>query len=66
MYFKNARYLSVQHPRKMAMFDCIERPLSVFFYKYGKFVAKHPWPFILAPIFITSALALGILRINEV
>lgn len=47
-------------------FDCIERPLARLFNRYGQTVSKYPWPFILLPLLLTTALALGILHLDEV
>ncbi len=44
----------------MAAFDCIERPLSIFFYKYGRTLARHPFLFVAFPILLTAALSIGI------
>ncbi len=49
----------------MYKFDCVEKPLSKFFYKYGRFVTRHPIAFITVPVLLTAALALGLLRISE-
>ncbi len=49
----------------MAQFDCLEKPLSIFFFKYGRFVSRHPIPFIVFPALLTCALALGFLRVSD-
>lgn len=49
----------------MAQFDCLEKPLSIFFYKYGQFVSRHPLVFVAFPLLLTAALALGFLRVPE-
>uniref|UniRef100_A0A914WK07 Uncharacterized protein n=1 Tax=Plectus sambesii TaxID=2011161 RepID=A0A914WK07_9BILA len=50
----------------MATFDCLERPLSVFFYRYGRMVSSYPYPFIIFPLLFTAAMSLGLLRLEEV
>jgi hypothetical protein len=50
----------------MAKFDCLERPLSIFFYRYGRYVSRHPMPFLLLPILFTLAMAIGFLHMDEV
>jgi hypothetical protein len=50
----------------MVKFDCVERPVSRFFYAYGRFVARNVWPMLLFPIFITVALTFGILNFDVV
>ena len=47
-------------------FNCIERRLAVYFYKYGIFVAKHPLPFILFPIILTVSMALCMVKIDPI
>jgi hypothetical protein len=34
----------------MRKFDCIERPLSKQFYRYGVYITKHPAPFVVFPV----------------
>lgn len=46
--------------------DCLEKPLSRFYERYGRFVSRHPWPFVLFPILISCGLSLGFLHKNEV
>uniref|UniRef100_A0A0N5AM40 SSD domain-containing protein n=1 Tax=Syphacia muris TaxID=451379 RepID=A0A0N5AM40_9BILA len=48
----------------MPSFDCIERPLSKAFYRYGRFVAIHPLPFIAIPLLITAFCAVGFLHMD--
>ncbi|CAJ0592819.1 unnamed protein product [Cylicocyclus nassatus] len=43
----------------MLEFGCLERPLARFFYSYGAFVARHPFPFITFPILATLYLSTG-------
>lgn len=48
----------------MTSFDCIERPLSKIFYRYGRFVALHPLPFIVIPLLVTATCAVGFLHLD--
>ncbi len=50
----------------MAKFDCLEKPLSVFFYKYGRLVARQPLPFIIFPVLLSAAMAVGFLHQSEI
>uniref|UniRef100_A0AAF5PZN4 SSD domain-containing protein n=1 Tax=Wuchereria bancrofti TaxID=6293 RepID=A0AAF5PZN4_WUCBA len=50
----------------MRTFDCIERPLSQLFYRYGRYVAQHPLPFITIPILITALCSVSLLHIHPV
>lgn len=50
----------------MPKFDCIEQPLSVFFYLYGNFVTTRPAPFIIFPILIFSILSTGFFRLEKI
>ena len=50
----------------MPTFDCIEKPLAMLFYRYGRAVAKRPIPFIFVPLLITLVSALGFLQLNTV
>ncbi|KAM6953793.1 patched domain-containing protein 3 [Aplochiton taeniatus] len=38
---------------------CIERPFSIGYQKFGRFVGRHPWWFFLAPLFISTVLGTG-------
>ncbi|KAK5976009.1 Ptc [Trichostrongylus colubriformis] len=38
-------------------FNCVERPISRFFYNYGRYLAKNPLPFIIFPMLFTLAMA---------
>ncbi|PAV59646.1 hypothetical protein WR25_21242 [Diploscapter pachys] len=40
-------------------FGCLEPPLVKFFHSYGKFVARHPVPFIVFPLLLTCYLSTG-------
>ena len=40
-------------------FDCIEKTLKRAFYKYGRFVARHPLWFIICPVLLTMVLGSG-------
>lgn len=44
--------------------DCIERPLSKTFYRYGHFVALHPLPFVAIPLLVTAFCAVGLLHLD--
>uniref|UniRef100_A0AC35TW28 SSD domain-containing protein n=1 Tax=Rhabditophanes sp. KR3021 TaxID=114890 RepID=A0AC35TW28_9BILA len=50
----------------MPSYDCIERPLSRFFFQYGQFLAKHPMLFIIFPLVVTFAMGLGLLHLNSI
>ncbi|KAM5158310.1 patched domain-containing protein 3-like [Mantella aurantiaca] len=39
--------------------DCIQRPLSLAFYKFGKVVGRYPWWFFLIPMVISAGLGAG-------
>ena len=44
--------------------DCIQKSLENIFYKYGKFIARYPLPFLLIPIITTFGFALGLYNFN--
>lgn len=48
----------------MAGFDCIERPLSRAFHRYGAYITSNPIPFIVFPILLTLALSISLLSID--
>lgn len=50
----------------MPKFDCIERPLSRFFDRYGHFITKNPHLFILFPILIAGIFSSGLLQLNSI
>jgi hypothetical protein len=50
----------------MPKFDCIERPLSNQFYRYGVYITKHPVPFIVFPILAMLAMSVGWLYLDDV
>ena len=50
----------------MRQFDCIERPLSQWFFRYGIWITKHPLPFILVPIIVTLIFSLGVIHLDTV
>ncbi|VDN07511.1 unnamed protein product [Thelazia callipaeda] len=50
----------------MRKFDCIEKPLSRLFYRYGRYVAQHPLPFIAVPILITAFCSISLLHIHPI
>ncbi|XP_040210229.1 patched domain-containing protein 3-like [Rana temporaria] len=39
--------------------DCIQRPLSLVFYKLGKVVSRYPWWFLFIPMVISAGLGAG-------
>ncbi|KAK0429459.1 hypothetical protein QR680_011390 [Steinernema hermaphroditum] len=50
----------------MRPFDCIERPLARFFFRYGAFVSKNPFPFIAFPVLIALATSMGFVHLDSV
>jgi hypothetical protein len=46
-------------------FNCLQVALEHLFYKHGKFLAKHPLPYMLIPIIFTLLSALGFLRFEQ-
>ncbi|VDO04958.1 unnamed protein product, partial [Haemonchus placei] len=48
----------------MLRFDCVEQPISRFFYNYGRYLAKNPLPFIVFPVLFTLAMAVGFLHMQ--
>ncbi|XP_006823209.1 patched domain-containing protein 3-like, partial [Saccoglossus kowalevskii] len=45
--------------------DCVERRLSRLFYQYGKFIARHPIPFVVVPLIVAAALGAGLLTLTN-
>ena len=45
-------------------FGCLERPLNRLFYRYGLFIADHPYWFLVVPLLVTAGLAPGFLFYN--
>ncbi|KAL2085330.1 hypothetical protein ACEWY4_018650 [Coilia grayii] len=39
--------------------DCVNRPISIGFQKFGRFVGRHPWWFFISPLFISAVLGSG-------
>ncbi|KAL2085677.1 hypothetical protein ACEWY4_018997 [Coilia grayii] len=39
--------------------DCVEKPISIAFQKFGRFVGRHPWWFFISPLFISAVLGSG-------
>lgn len=39
--------------------DCVEKPISIGFQKFGRFVGRHPWWFFISPLFISAVLGSG-------
>jgi len=50
----------------MRNFDCLERPLSQLFYRYGRFIAFNPLPLIFFPLFITIFAISGFISLNSI
>ncbi|KAK0429465.1 hypothetical protein QR680_011394 [Steinernema hermaphroditum] len=50
----------------MRSFDCIERPLSVFFFRYGQFISTHPLPFVFVPALLAIFAASGFVHLESV
>lgn len=50
----------------MRKFDCIERPLSNQFYRYGVYITKHPLPFIVFPVLFMLIMSIGLLYLEDV
>jgi hypothetical protein len=50
----------------MRNFDCLERPLSQIFYKYGQIIAKHPLPLIFFPLFISIFAIIGFISLDSI
>jgi hypothetical protein len=59
---------STSYTKKTVMptFDCVEKPMAMLFYRYGRAVAKRPISFIFVPLLITLISALGFLQLNTV
>ncbi|XGW08811.1 hypothetical protein V3C99_011265 [Haemonchus contortus] len=41
------------------------RPLERFFYAYGDFLARHPWPFVIVPVLLTIISSYGMLSFHS-
>ncbi|KAK5967254.1 Sterol-sensing domain and Patched family-containing protein, partial [Trichostrongylus colubriformis] len=41
------------------------RPLERFFYAYGDFLARHPWPFVIIPTLLTIISSYGMLSFHS-
>lgn len=39
--------------------DCVEKPISICFQRFGRFVGTHPWWFFISPLFISAVLGSG-------
>ena len=44
--------------------DCIPYTLSNGFYHFGRYVARHPWPFVFGPIIASVLLVIGMARVE--
>ncbi|CAD5209635.1 unnamed protein product [Bursaphelenchus xylophilus] len=49
----------------MARFDCIERPLSRAFHRYGAYLTTNPIPFIIFPVLLTLGLSTSLLSLES-
>ncbi|KAL4229916.1 Patched domain-containing protein 3 [Mactra antiquata] len=47
-------------------YDVVEEKIGYVFSEYGKFVARHPWKFVLIGVLLNGLLGLGMLRLNVV
>lgn len=45
---------------------CLQKQLESLFYIYGKFVARHPLPFIIIPFLITCVSAIGLIYLPTI
>ncbi|XP_029935855.1 patched domain-containing protein 3 isoform X1 [Myripristis murdjan] len=45
--------------------DCVEKPFSIGYQKFGRFVGKHPWCFFIAPLFLSTVLGSGFYFLEE-
>ena len=45
-------------------FDCIPKAIASLFYIFGKFLGRHPLPFLVVPLLITIGLGVGILKLE--
>ncbi|XP_026106051.1 patched domain-containing protein 3-like [Carassius auratus] len=45
--------------------DCIERPLSLVFQKFGSVVGRYPYVFLLLPLFVAAGLGAGFIFLQE-
>ncbi|XP_030839104.1 patched domain-containing protein 3 isoform X3 [Strongylocentrotus purpuratus] len=48
----------------MTYFDCIDRLLVSFFYRYGKLIARKPLPFLLVSLVAAIGLSIGVIYIQ--
>ncbi|KHJ42866.1 hypothetical protein D918_06947 [Trichuris suis] len=53
-------------PSCLLRFDYLEKALSQAFRVYSTVVSRHPWPFILVPVLLTSIFSVGLLHKNVV
>lgn len=49
----------------MPTFDCIERPLALWFARYGRYVTHHPLPFIALPVLLTLLMSSGFIYLDS-
>ncbi|XP_033108335.1 patched domain-containing protein 3-like [Anneissia japonica] len=49
----------------MVQLDCLEKPLASVYGRYGKFVARHPIPFLIFPVLITIILGIGMIYLDK-
>ncbi|XP_022093260.1 patched domain-containing protein 3-like [Acanthaster planci] len=46
-------------------FDCVEKIVKLFFFNYGGFIARHPYPFLVLPLLLAGALGAGMVFLTE-
>ena len=47
-------------------YSCIPDALSQAYYRYGKFVGRHPLPFLLVPLLIALLLMIGLINVEPI
>ncbi|KAL3079182.1 hypothetical protein niasHT_036235 [Heterodera trifolii] len=50
----------------MPNFNCLERPLSQLFYRYGCFITRTPFPLVVTPLLITIFSVWGFMSLNSI
>lgn len=45
--------------------DCVEKALSRYFSKLGRFVATYPWPFLIIPVVVCLGLTVGVIQLER-
>ncbi|XP_077994884.1 patched domain-containing protein 3-like [Glandiceps talaboti] len=46
-------------------YDCVEKRLSALFHRYGRFIGRHPVPFLIMPLLVAAGLAAGMVFFNQ-